>query len=149
MYVLYNCLFLQVPGKSSVVLVSFQPSLAFCAWYCMQLLVCKAEPDIWFRDLSTQQPTANVITCAQATIITLSLDMLNNFVNLPADALLPEAAVPLKNLPAALASLHLTLSCAVFPITFPDSKSLPYKPEVRGQTSSPTSCLASCSHHSS
>lgn len=108
----------QVPGRSSVVLVTFQPSVAFCAWYCMQLWVCQPGPDDWtWNNFLNNHSCTIALNWTQAAGITS--DILANLVNLPADALLPEMALPFEQCAISTGQLepHLEL-CLSFLTTF-------------------------------
>ena len=83
----------------------------------MQLLLCQPDPKDWIHDFVNKHTCTIALNCTQAASITS--DILANLVNLPADALLPEMALPFEQCAISPGQLepHLEL-CLSFMTTF-------------------------------
>ena len=87
---------MQMPEKSTVLLVKCNPTVAFYTWHCTQMLLSKYDPTLYhFHILGSLDQSAS-LACNCASILSSNPAIVTDVTSLLPSALLPQAALPVS-----------------------------------------------------
>ena len=87
---------MQMPEKSTVLLVKFNPTVAFYTWHCTQMLLSKCDPALYhFQTFGSLDQSAS-LACNCASILSSTPAIVTDVTSLLPSALLPQAALPVS-----------------------------------------------------